>query len=70
MLAALEQGVKGGVWYSLIDKVASLRTLRRAFQQVKRNKGASGADHVTVDKYEEGLEKHLEAHMKYLNEDN
>ncbi len=61
MLTALEQGVKGGVWYSLIDKVASLRTLRRAFQRVKRNKGAAGVDHVTVGKYEERLEKHLES---------
>ena len=32
MLTALEQGVKGGVWYSLIDKVVALaeRILCRA----------------------------------------
>ena len=31
MLAALEQGVKGGKWFSLIDKVHPERTLRAAF---------------------------------------
>jgi len=40
MLTALEAGVKGGKWYSLIDKVSSLRNLESAFLQVKRNKGA------------------------------
>jgi RNA-directed DNA polymerase len=34
MLAALEQGVKGGKWYSLIDKVQSETTLRAAFAEV------------------------------------
>ena len=38
MLTALEEGVKGGKWYSLIDKVSSLRNLRSAFAQVKRNR--------------------------------
>ena len=38
MLAALETGVKGGKWYSLIDKVSSLSNLRSAFAQVKRNR--------------------------------
>jgi hypothetical protein len=31
MLTALEQGVKGGKWYSLIDKVQSETTLKAAF---------------------------------------
>jgi RNA-directed DNA polymerase len=40
MLAALEQVVKGGKWYSLIDKVHALPTLRAAYAQVKANAGA------------------------------
>ena len=28
MLTALEMGVKGGIWFSLIDKVYALRNLR------------------------------------------
>jgi RNA-directed DNA polymerase len=59
MLTALEQGVKGGVWFSLIDKVYALRTLRAAWQHVKANDGAAGVDHVTVAMYERDLERHL-----------
>lgn len=31
MLTALVEGVKGGVWYSLFDKVYAKRTLERAW---------------------------------------
>ena len=33
MLTALEQGVKGGVWFSLIEKVYSLPNLQRALRR-------------------------------------
>jgi len=56
MLTALEEGVKGGVWFSLIDKVYAERTLRVAWQHVKANAGAAGVDHVTVTMYERDLE--------------
>jgi RNA-directed DNA polymerase len=59
MLTALEQGVKGGRWYTLIDKVAALPTLRAAFTQVKANRGAAGVDHVTVTMFEHRLEEQL-----------
>jgi RNA-directed DNA polymerase len=52
MLAALEQGVKGGKWFSLIDKVHPERTLRAAFSQVAANQGAAGVDHVTIAMFE------------------
>ena len=38
MLVALERGVKGGVWFSLIDKVYGLPNLREAFNKVKANR--------------------------------
>jgi RNA-directed DNA polymerase len=60
MLTALETGVKGGVWYSLIDKVASLSVLHAAFERVKRNGGAPGVDRVTVAMFEAHLETNLE----------
>jgi RNA-directed DNA polymerase len=47
-LTALEQGVRGGQWDTLIDKVYAERTLRAAFTRVKANRGAPGVDHVTV----------------------
>ena len=60
MLTALEQGVNGGKWHSLIDKVYALANLRRAFAQVKANHGGAGVDHVTVEEFERNLEANLE----------
>jgi RNA-directed DNA polymerase len=64
MLTALESGVKGGKWYSLIDKVCSLRNLRSAFAQVKSNQGSAGVDRVTIGM----LEAHLEENLQRLSE--
>ena len=36
------EGVKGGVWFSLIDKVFRPRTLYAAWVTVKRNGGSAG----------------------------
>ncbi len=55
MLTALEVGVKGGKWFSLIDKVSSERSLRSSFQQVKRNRGSAGVDRVTIKMFEAHL---------------
>ena len=44
MLAALVNGVKGGKWYSLSDKVYDRRTLKAAWKRVASNKGAAGVD--------------------------
>ena len=60
MLTALEQGVKGGKWFRLIDKVYALPNLRQAFARVKANDGAAGVDHVTVEEFERDLEANLE----------
>jgi RNA-directed DNA polymerase len=59
MLTALEEGVKGGSWYSLMDKVADRRTLRAAFEDVKKNKGAAGVDHQTIAMMESRLDEEL-----------
>jgi len=48
MLTALEQGVQGGKWFRLIDKVYAEANLRSAFKRVAANKGAAGVDHVTI----------------------
>ena len=63
MLATLEIGVKGGRWFSLIDKVFSERNLRAAWRRVAGNKGAPGVDSVTVSDYERNLEHNL-AHLR------
>jgi RNA-directed DNA polymerase len=59
MLAALQKGVKGGKWFSLIDKVHPERTLRAAFSQVAANEGAAGVDHVTISMFESRLDEDL-----------
>jgi RNA-directed DNA polymerase len=51
MLTALENGVKGGVWFSLMDKVCSPRNLLAAYAKVAANRGAAGVDHVTVQHF-------------------
>ena len=48
MLDALRKGVKGGKWFSLMDKVYSEKNLRGSFDAVARNKGAAGSDHQTI----------------------
>ena len=70
MLTALEQGVKGSKWYSLMDKVCALPTLRQAFARVKANDGAAGVDHVTVAEFEHHLEANLEKLARGLREGN
>jgi RNA-directed DNA polymerase len=59
MLETLERGVRGGKWFSLIDKVYSEDNLRAAYRRVRRNKGAPGIDHETVKHYERRLEENL-----------
>ena len=51
MLAALENGVKGGKWFSLIDKVSRLRSLEIAWQKVAANKGSAGVDGQSVKRF-------------------
>lgn len=68
MLTALEAGVTGGKWFSLIDKVSASRVLLRAFEQVKKNGGAAGVDHQTIAMYEQRLEQHTEYLARTLKE--
>jgi len=60
MLTALEQGVKGNRWFSLIDKVYSEKNLLAALTKVSANGGAPGVDHVTVEQFEHEWNTNLE----------
>jgi RNA-directed DNA polymerase len=44
MLEALVNGVKGGKWFSLVDKVYSPRTLMKAWEAVRCGKRVAGID--------------------------
>lgn len=68
MLTALEKGVKGGKWHSLIDKVYSERNLRAAFKRVKANRGSAGVDNQTIEMFETRLEENLTRLHKALRD--
>ncbi len=59
MLTALEQGVKGGKWHALIDRIYSGSNLEAAFAKVAANGGAAGVDHVTTEAFERRQEANL-----------
>jgi len=52
MLAALGNGVRGGKWHSLINKVYAPQTLWAAWQRVAANHGAAGIDRMSIERFE------------------
>jgi RNA-directed DNA polymerase len=60
MLAALGNGVKGGKWYSLIDKAYHPRTLKAAWKKVASNRGAAGVDKISVKRFGSNAQFYLE----------
>jgi RNA-directed DNA polymerase len=60
MLAALVNGVKGGKWFSLYDKVYRIEVLEAAWQRVRRNKGAAGVDKISIERFEANASRYLE----------
>lgn len=60
MLTALENGVKGGKWFSLMDKVYAKTTLEIAWNRVKRNKGSYGVDGMSIDRFVMQSERYLQ----------
>jgi RNA-directed DNA polymerase len=59
MVSALGNGVKGGKWFSLIDKAIRPSTLDAAWQRVARNKGAAGVDGQSVERFSAHAERYL-----------
>lgn len=60
MLTALDNGVKGKKWFSLIDKVQRRQTLEIAWEQVRKNRGAGGVDHITIERFQTNARKYVE----------
>jgi RNA-directed DNA polymerase len=65
MLTALEQGVRGGRWHTLSDKVYQPINLLLASFRVLGNEGVAGVDQQTVEQFQE---KHSEE-LRRLEED-
>jgi RNA-directed DNA polymerase len=59
MLEALEEGVKGGKWHSLIDKVYREESLRAAWKQVEARKGGGGVDGMSIQTFRSRADKRL-----------
>lgn len=68
MLAALSDGVKGGKWFSLMDKVYARRTLEAAWKRVADNRGAAGVDGVSVERFKAREGHYLEELEAVLRE--
>lgn len=51
MVSALDNGVKGGRWYSLMDKVYAPATLQAAWTKVRSNGGAAGVDGQSIERF-------------------
>jgi RNA-directed DNA polymerase len=59
MVSALVNGVKGGKWFSLMDKVCAPATLQAAWQRVKANGGAAGVDGQSIERFTARAEDYL-----------
>ena len=59
MVSALENGVKGGKWYSLMDKVYAPATLAAAWTKVRANGGAAGVDGQSIERFAARAEDYL-----------
>lgn len=68
MLAALGNGVRGGKWHSLIDKVDAPQTLWAAWQRVAANQGAAGIDRMSIERFEAKAEHYLAELARALQE--
>jgi RNA-directed DNA polymerase len=68
MLIALDKGVKGNKWFSLIDKVYAERTLELAWEKVKSNAGACGVDNISVGFFDKDSQSRLLAVNEHLRE--
>lgn len=60
MLQALENGVKGGKWFSLIDKVWNQDNLSAAWMKAWANQGSAGVDGQSIRQFTSKLSQELE----------
>ena len=59
MVSALVNGVKGGKWFSLIDKVSAPATLALAWTKVRSKGGAAGVDGQSLERFAARSEEYL-----------
>lgn len=69
MLAALDNGVEGGKWFSLVDKMWRPGNLEAAWRKVLRNRGGSGIDGQTVHQFHQRWPEELASLREMLRRD-
>jgi len=69
MLQALENGVKGGKWFSLIDKVWKEENLSGAWMKACHNGGSAGVDGQSLKQFTARLSQELDKLEKELKEE-
>lgn len=69
MLTTLQQGVRGGRWHTLIDKVYSPLNLFAASEHVIGNQGAAGMDHQSVADFQAHRQEELDRLHEALRTD-
>jgi len=69
MVSALDNGVKGGRWYSLMDKVYAPDTLEAAWSKVQANDGVAGVDGQSLERFAAQEELYLSELATALRED-
>jgi RNA-directed DNA polymerase len=60
MVSALVNGIEGGKWYSLMDKVWAPATLQLAWTKVRANRGAAGVDGQSVERFAAQADRYLQ----------
>lgn len=55
-------------WYSLYDKVFLEKNLRKAFFEVKRNKGTGGVDRISIWQYQRSLDQNIRELSRILQQ--
>ena len=68
MLSALGNGVKGGKWFSLMDKATRPTTLAAAWRKVASNDGAAGVDRQSIERFAAKGDEYLSELAQALNE--
>jgi RNA-directed DNA polymerase len=68
MLQALEKGVKGGKWFSLIDKVWKQDNLSAAWMRAFLNQGSAGVDGQSIQQFTAQLSQQLDRLHQELKE--
>jgi RNA-directed DNA polymerase len=68
MVSALVNGVEGGKWFSLMDKVDAPKTLALAWAKVRANRGAAGVDGQSVERFAAQADRYLAELSRDLRE--